>query len=34
MIAEVEVEADLLDGARNLTRYISLRPDQSVLIHT
>lgn len=34
MIAEVDVQADLLDGARNLLRYISLRPDQNVLIHT
>jgi hypothetical protein len=29
-----EVDADLLEGARNLTRYIALRPEQNVLIHT
>jgi len=34
MIAEVDLETDLLEGARNLTRYVSLRPDQHVLIHT
>jgi 2,5-dihydroxypyridine 5,6-dioxygenase len=30
----LDVAPDLLEGARNLTRYVSLRPDQSVLIHT
>ena len=34
MVAAVESAADLLEGARNLVRYVEIRAQQQVLIHT